>query len=201
MLTEKEKVQRARMYMWKLQEGIDPITNESTRDSMLNNERLKKCFRYVYDVLSMTLQHMDALEKFPEYNLEKKKKRRESSKKPKSSTYFTEDELKRVVIFASGCRISEFVGSINKAIAGSGRKKLEAKQVNNWLVYKGYLCNRVDLVGHKHRELTDRSREIGLRSRKRKGSSGEYTQIIYSKKAQEYILDNIEEIFGFRGKE
>ena len=44
-MTELEIMQRAKMYMDKLAQGIDPITDEEVpEDSVLNNVRLAQCF-------------------------------------------------------------------------------------------------------------------------------------------------------------
>ena len=49
-MTELETMQRAKMYMDKLAQGIDPIT-----DSVLNHVRLVRCFFYVSDVLGKVI--------------------------------------------------------------------------------------------------------------------------------------------------
>lgn len=52
MLTEKEKMQRAKVYMLKLSAGINPIDDSNMdNDTILKNERLSKCFAYVAEVL------------------------------------------------------------------------------------------------------------------------------------------------------
>ena len=51
-MTELEIMQRAKMYMEKLAQGIDPISDqEIPEDSVLNNVRLARCFFYVSGVL------------------------------------------------------------------------------------------------------------------------------------------------------
>ena len=47
-----ETMQRAKMYLDKLAQGIDPITNQEVpEDSVLNHVRLARCFFYVSNVL------------------------------------------------------------------------------------------------------------------------------------------------------
>ena len=47
-MTELETIQRAKMYLDKLAQGIDPISGqEIPNDSVLNNVRLARCFFYV----------------------------------------------------------------------------------------------------------------------------------------------------------
>lgn len=51
-MTELEAMQRAKMYLDKLAQGINPITNQEVpEDSTLNHIRLARCFFYVSDVL------------------------------------------------------------------------------------------------------------------------------------------------------
>ena len=51
-MTELEKIERAKMYMDKLANGIDPISgSEIPDDDIINNVRLSRCFFFVSDVL------------------------------------------------------------------------------------------------------------------------------------------------------
>ncbi|MCI7727485.1 MAG: hypothetical protein MSH58_10195 [Clostridiales bacterium] len=55
-MTELEIMQRAKMYMDKLAQGIDPISDqEMPEDSVLNNVRLARCFFYVSGVLDQVI--------------------------------------------------------------------------------------------------------------------------------------------------
>ena len=51
-MTELEKIQRAKMYIDKMANGINPITDEQTvDDDTLNNVRVSRCLFYVSDIL------------------------------------------------------------------------------------------------------------------------------------------------------
>ena len=55
-MTELEIMQRAKMYMDKLAQGIDPISDqEMPEDSVLNNVRLARCFFYVSGILAQVI--------------------------------------------------------------------------------------------------------------------------------------------------
>ena len=55
-MAELETMQRAKMYLDKLAQGIDPISNqEIPMDSVVNNVRLARCFFYVSDVLGQVI--------------------------------------------------------------------------------------------------------------------------------------------------
>lgn len=55
-MTELEKMARAKMYMEKLANGVNPIDDTEIPDSdTVNNVRLARCFFYVADVLSQVI--------------------------------------------------------------------------------------------------------------------------------------------------
>lgn len=55
-MTELETMQRAKMYLDKLAQGIDPISRqEIPKDSVLNNVRLARCFFYVSGILDQVI--------------------------------------------------------------------------------------------------------------------------------------------------
>lgn len=70
--------------------------------------------------------------------------------------------------------------------------------MNGWLVYKGYLRSKQDMLGVKHYELTESAAKIGLYSESREGPAGVYTVILYSLKAQKYIIGNVNDIMRFQ---
>lgn len=55
-MTELETMQRAKMYLDKLAQGIEPISGqEIPNDSVLNNVRLARCFFYVSGILDQVI--------------------------------------------------------------------------------------------------------------------------------------------------
>ena len=57
-MTELEMMQRAKMYMDNLAQGIDPISNqELPEDTVLNNVRLARCFFYVSGLLGKVIDN------------------------------------------------------------------------------------------------------------------------------------------------
>ncbi|MDD6488583.1 MAG: hypothetical protein PUG48_02050 [Clostridia bacterium] len=176
MLTEKEKMQRAKVYMLKLSAGINPIDDSNmNEDIVLKNERLSKCFAYVAEVLDGIINGKPV------------------SKKGKKPFSITAEQLTNINIKSDNIPISEFTSEIN-SVVDDNMKKLQPKIINDWLVQKGYLSNSEDETGHLHRELTEKSSEIGITSKQGMGTFGEYTIILYSEQAQKFILDNLLEI-------
>ena len=181
MLTEKEKMQRAKLYMLKLADGINPIDDKEMNDDIvLKNERLSKCFAYIAEVLDSAVQNNSPV--------------KHTSKGKRTNFNITDEQIKSVAISSDNIPISELVSEINKAVDNQYMKKLQPKTVNDWLVSKGYLQNTTDYTGRSHRELTEMSANIGITRKQGMGTYGEYTIILYSEKAQRFIIDNISDI-------
>lgn len=55
-MTDLDIMRRAKMYMEKLAQGIDPISDqEIPEDSVLNNVRLARCFFYMSGILDQVI--------------------------------------------------------------------------------------------------------------------------------------------------
>lgn len=174
MITELDKLKRAKEYMQKLAEGIDPITDtELPDDTVLNNVRLSRCFSYVAEVIAKVIDNggkgMGWQRPF----------------------FITPEEIKRVKLSDQPIPISVIVQAVNDAVGDLGRRKLIHTTVTKWLVDKGYLRVVQENDKKTHKELTEKSGEIGISSEVRTGLSGTYTAILYDKMAQKYLLDNL----------
>ena len=57
-MTELEKIERAKMYMDKLANSINPINDTmAPDDDLINNVRLSRCFFFVSDVLRQVIEN------------------------------------------------------------------------------------------------------------------------------------------------
>jgi hypothetical protein len=174
MITEVDKLKRAKEYLQKLAEGIDPITDTALPDdTALNNERLSRCFAYVAEVLQKVIDNDG---------------RTSGWQKP---FFITADDVKRVTLTDQPVSISIFVKAVNDAVGDTGRKKLTHTTLTKWLVEKGFLRVVQDGDNKTHKELTEKSAGIGLSSEVRNGQSGAYTAILYSMQAQQFLLDHL----------
>ncbi|MGN1025920.1 MAG: hypothetical protein ACI4P4_05890, partial [Faecousia sp.] len=92
-MTELEIMQRAKMYMEKLAQGIDPISDQEVpEDSVLNNVRLARCFFYVSGILDQVIANGGKVVSTP----------------PKDF-FITDEELRRVNPSQEPIRITQFV--------------------------------------------------------------------------------------------
>ena len=112
MATELEMLERAKLYMEKLAQGIDPITDiEAKEDDCINNVRLSRCFFYVADVLGKVIENGGVVA---------------APRKKAGTIPFTasEDELKNYEFSDSPIALSEIAKRINAVCEKENMKKL-----------------------------------------------------------------------------
>lgn len=175
-MTEMETIQRAKMYMDKLAQGIDPITNqEIPEDSVLNNVRLARCFFYVSDVLGQVIANGGMI-----------------GGKPKLQPFTVDaEQLAKVRISQDPVRVTQLVEMTSTAIDNPQMKKLSTTVITNWLLEKGFLEKRIGPDGKSRRIPTPNGMSIGLSTQVRQGQYGEYQAVFYNAAAQQFVLDNL----------
>ena len=177
-MTELEIMQRAKMYMDKLAQGIDPISDqEMPEDSVLNNVRLARCFFYVSGVLDQVIANGGNVKKTP-----------------KKDFYVTEEELRRIAVSQEPTQITQFVDLIMNAINDPDRKKMKTTTITGWLIEKGFMSKQTDADGKSKRLPTAMGEQIGLIVKLREGQYGTYQAVLYSEEAQRFLLDHLQEI-------
>ena len=177
-MTELEIMQRAKMYMEKLAQGIDPISDqEIPEDSVLNNVRLARCFFYVSGVLDQVIAGGGRVVSTPQKGF-----------------FITDEELGRVNPSQEPIRITQFVDLIMNAINDPDRKKLKTTAITDWLIEKGFMSKQADADGKSKRLPTAMGKQIGLTVKLREGQYGTYQAVYYSSEAQRFVLDHLQEM-------
>jgi len=106
-MTELETMQRAKMYLDKLVQGIDPITDHPVADNdSLRNPRLARCFQYVSGVLEKVIANGGQVI---------------SAEKP--SFTITDEQIAKVQLSGEPLRIADFVDRILQTTGYEGMKK------------------------------------------------------------------------------
>ena len=174
-MTELETMQRAKLYMDKLAQGIDPITNlEIPGDSVLNNVRLARCFFYVSDILDQVIANGGV------------------GGKPKLLPFsVTEEQLARIPLSQEPVRITQLAEMINTAVSTPQMKKLSTTTITDWLLEKGFLEKQIGPDGKSKRVPTHNGLMIGLSTQISQGQYGEYQSVYYHFPAQQFVLDNL----------
>lgn len=176
-MTELEKMQWAKMYMDKLAQGIDPITDrEIPENSTLNNVRLARCFFYVSDILGRMIVN-----------------ERAAAGKTKLLPFsVTPEQLSRVQLSGAPLSISQIAELLNAAVDNPQMKKLRTTAITDWLLEKGFLEKQTAPNGKSRRVPTPAGLGIGMRIQTRQGKNGEYQAVYYNAEAQQFVLDNLD---------
>lgn len=174
-MTELETVQRAKMYMDKLAQGIDPISDqELPEDASLNNIRLARCFFYVSGILEQVIQNGGYV-----------------GNVQKTEFSITPEQLAKVQIPAYPIRITEFADALLQAVGSNTMKRLNTLKITNWLTEKGFLIKEATPDGKNRRVPTAAGRNLGINTKLRQSRDGEYLAIYYDANAQRFLLDNL----------
>ena len=180
-MTELEIMQRAKMYMDKLAQGIDPVTDtELPEDSALNNIRLARCFFYVSGVLEQVIQNGGQVGKLPR----------------KAEFTLTSEQLSTIQPSEEPLRITQFVELLQGASGNPGMKRPSTRLITDWLMEKGFLQNAINGEGKQYRAPTETGNRIGIHAVNRQGMNGVYTAVLYDATAQQFILDHFSEIMA-----
>lgn len=178
-MTELELMQRAKLYMDKLAQGIDPISgDEVSEDSALNNVRLARCFFYVSGVLQQLIDNGGVV-----------------GSKPKK-TEFTMNAQQAAQLRAADqpLRITEFADMVLAAVGREKMKRPNTKAITDWLIAKGFLTTQLGTDGKTHRIPTEKGIRLGIYTESRQGQYGEYQAVYYAPSAQVFLLDHLTEI-------
>jgi len=175
-MTELETMQRAKMYLDKLAQGIDPITNEEVpADSALNNLRLARCFFYVSGVLGQVIDNGGVVGGKPE----------------QKAFSITPEQQHKVQITQEPVRITQLLERIYAAVDNPQMKKPGSTKITNWLQEKGFLEKVTGGDGKSKRLPTRNGTQLGISARMVQGQYGEYQAVLYHASAQQFIVDNL----------
>lgn len=184
-MTEIETLKRAKMYIDKLANGINPLDDSKVSDDdIVNNVRISRCFFYVSDVLRNVIENGVSSPK-------KVKKVPFSISFENAQKFPFSDEAMSVTVIAE---------NINSLIDVETMKKITYKNLTDWLLEVGMLQETTSNGGKQTKRPTEQGREMGIFTEVRMGRTGEYTAVLYNRKAQEFIIDNIDAIMGLMEK-
>lgn len=177
-MTELETMQRAKMYIDKLSQGIDPITDrELPEDTVLNNVRLARCFFYISGILGNVIDQEGRV-----------------GKKTRKDFYITEQEYSRLRPLQENARITQLITHIAQAIDDPERKQLKTTVVTDWLMKKGFMTKETLPDGKTKRLPTSAGMQLGIMTQLQQGQHGAYEAVYYTPGAQQFVLDHLPEM-------
>lgn len=183
-MTELEKMERAKMYIDKMCDGINPITNEYAPESdTINNVRVSRCLSYVSDILGKVIENGGEVGRSPGYSTVGKK----------APFFITDEQYQKLVPYENDCYANDIAGMINGITAENNTAKILASWISDWLVSVGMLGQT-----EKGKQATEAGESIGIRTELRQSiQKGEYFVNLYSPDAQSFILDNVYAVIDF----
>ncbi len=179
-MTELETLERAKMYIEKLANGINPIDNSNIPDGeVVNNVRLSRCFFYVADVLERVIDSGGVT----------------AHQKPKKQAFDLPIDVRCSFEFSGApITLSEIARRVNALIDEATMKKLTYNMLAEWLVSIGFLEQKLTADGRNTRRASSLGKTMGILEETRTGANGPYTATVYNIEAQRFILDNLDSV-------
>lgn len=172
---------QAKGYLDALADGMDPVTGQPADPDTLSNQNLRSVLHYAALVLADNIRVQEI-----------------RTKKATRPFFLTEAQLNQLHIKDKPCLVSDIANEVTRV---SG-KKLQATWITTWLQEQGYLELK-DSV----RQATDKGEAMGIVTELRmprlpNGQQSEnladgYYVNKYSREAQKFILDHMEDILNF----
>lgn len=182
-MTEMETLQRAKMYMEKLANGINPLDGEAIPDGeVVNHVRLSRCFFYVADVLRQVIENGGVT----------------PQKKPKKEPFCLSMEQRASFDYSdTPIPISEVSKRINMLVASDNMATLPYRAIRDWLVSLGMLEEVLGSDGKPTKRPTQQGERVGIILESRTGLNGPYFVTVYHLAAQHFIVDNLDAVIAF----
>lgn len=179
-MTELEMINRAKTYIDKLANGVNPLTDEPVSENdIVNNVRISRCFFYISDLLRRFAEGG-----FPE-----------AAKKGKKQPFIiTEEQRKRFEFSETPISVSEIARRFNAAVNTEGAVQMRYSGITFWLIESGLLSVDRREDGREVKLPTAAGMELGISQEVCSGANGSYTVVVYNENAQRYIVDNIDAI-------
>ena len=186
-MTELEKLERAKLYIDKLAEGLNPLNDTRLPESdIVNNVRISRCFFFVSDILRQVIEN----------GIEQPTKGRYIK-----NAFYLSDEAKALLASQSTpLSVKYITDKINSLIDEETSSKLKATTIASFLVEVGMLEIIVRPDGKNAKVPTEDGKAIGLFLEERQGQYGSYSIVCYNETAQQFIYDNIDAIIEYNNR-
>lgn len=182
MATEMEMLERAKIYMEKLANGINPIDDSEVKDDdCINNVRLSRCFFYVADVLGKVIENGGVI----------------APARKKAGTLpftVTDEQLKNYEFSENPIALTEISKRLNALVDNENMKKLTYNHLAEWLMSVNMLEYGARGDGSTTKLPTAAGGRLGITVEKRQSMRGEYMVVVYNRQAQQFIIDNMDAV-------
>ncbi len=181
-MTELEIMQHAKDYLDKLAKGIDPLTGrEVPEGDIIHNVRISRCLFYVSDVLRQVIKNGGI-------------QVRTVKNGEKLPFALTIEERRQYPFGDWPATVSVIAQRLNELVDLNNMQKLKTTSITAFLMQSELLFEEESPNGSRNKRPTEAGRQLGISTTVRSGQNGEYTAVIYSREAQQFILDNLDAI-------
>ena len=194
-MTELEKIAHAKTYIEKLANGIDPRTDQAVPETdLINQVQISRCLFYVADVLRQITEAGG----LPSQGAHPQKWTAQRNRpKPQKAPFQLDYEARKKFPYSDvPLTISDITLRINMLIDSEQMTKLSYKSILAWLVETGFLLQISNAEGKIIRKPAEAGEKVGISLDYRQGPEGPYTVVMYSREAQELIIDHLDAILA-----
>lgn len=183
-MTDLEIMQHAKLYLDKMTEGIDPLTDQPVSDyDMIRQTRIIKCLSYVSGVLEKVIQNGGHVGRAP------KDFKLPFALEPQARAGFPYSD--------SPIFITEFTRRINTLIDPAKMTQLSYNTVTGWLVREGYLEIVQTEEGKNAKHPTESGAAAGILCEHRQSAHGDYDAVLYRTDAQHFLMEHMDDILAY----
>lgn len=176
-MTELETIARAKMYIDKLANGINPLDDTAVAENdIVNNVRISRCLFFVSDTLRRVLENGGV---------------GVTSRVKKNKFKITAEELEKFEFSDRPIPVSEITKRINDIADTENSTKLSHNTITSWLSEIGMLKEMINTAGKKSKRPTAEGAELGIFVKEVTSQNGTFNVVFYNKSAQKFIVDNI----------
>lgn len=191
-----ELVERSKMYLKLLINGIHPVTGEQIpTDSALLGDKVRNCFSFISGILDEYVELTEKVEK-----LEKEKEANTIIVMKKQVFSISHEQCQDIKLSKEPISLYSLVKNINSVINTESMEKMTSTVINKWLLSRGLLtASKVPTTVNKTVfSPSELASKIGIKTESviNKVTGEVNPQIKFSESAQLFIIENIEEISG-----
>ena len=191
-----ELVERARIYLKLLSEGVHPVTGEEIPQTLeVMGGKVKECFLFASQILE---EYIELAAKVEKLESEKEKATIVVAKKQEFSV--TQEQCDSIKLSKEPITVLSFMKNINSVIDSEAMEKLTSTRINKWLSNRGlFTVEKVETVVSKTvYKPSDFAVKIGIVEEEvvNKRSGEIKHQIKLGESAQLFIIENLEEIIS-----
>ena len=179
-MTDLEIMQRAKMYMDKLANGINPLDDSTlSENDIVNNVRISRCLFYVSDILRQVIEKGGTVTK---------------KRTPQEDFNISFEDIQKFPFSDTPVTVSVIAKRINEINPNENMKKISYKHITDWLISVGMLRSEEMPEGKTVKRPTESGSNLGIATELRNGMRGDYTVVVYNRNAQQFIMDNMDSI-------